>query len=203
MSKFWDTRYSKEEYIYGEEPNVYFSEKLKQLEAGSILLPAEGEGRNAVFAALNNWVVQATDQSLSGKKKAQQLAEKHQVEIDYLISDVREMEFEPNSFDALAMIFAHFQADEQRNIHKQLASYIKPGGYLILEGFNKSHAEFQKVNPTAGGPKDLNMLYSLEEIKDDFKGFEFLEAEEKEVDLSEGEHHKGASSVIRIFAIKK
>lgn len=203
MSNFWDTRYSSEEYIYGETPNVYFSEKLKQLEAGSILLPAEGEGRNAVFAALNNWQVQAVDQSTSGKQKALQLAKKHQVEIDYLTSDVREMDFSPESFDALAMVFAHFQADIKREIHKKLASYIKPGGYLILEGFSKSHADLQKINPTAGGPKNLDMLYSLEEIKADFEGFDFLEAEEKEVSLSEGAHHKGESSVIRIFAVKK
>ncbi len=47
----WDDRYSKEEFAYGEEPNNYLAEQLIKLNDGSILFPAEGEGRNAIFAA--------------------------------------------------------------------------------------------------------------------------------------------------------
>jgi hypothetical protein len=47
----WNERYSNEAFAYGEEPNNYLKEKLIKLPVGSILFPAEGEGRNAVFAA--------------------------------------------------------------------------------------------------------------------------------------------------------
>ena len=53
MKEFWDSRYSAEEYVYGILPNEYFKSKLITDEkSGNILFPAEGEGRNAVYAAL-------------------------------------------------------------------------------------------------------------------------------------------------------
>ena len=44
----WNERYRKEEFAYGEEPNNYLKEQLSKLPVGTILFPAEGEGRNAV-----------------------------------------------------------------------------------------------------------------------------------------------------------
>jgi hypothetical protein len=44
-------RYRDEAFAYGEEPNSYLKEQLVKLPIGTILFPAEGEGRNAVFAA--------------------------------------------------------------------------------------------------------------------------------------------------------
>jgi len=47
----WNERYSKAEFAYGELPNEYLKEQIAKLKIGSILFPAEGEGRNAVYAA--------------------------------------------------------------------------------------------------------------------------------------------------------
>lgn len=49
MKDFWNERYSREEFIYGKQPNEFFKEQLDKLKTGSILLPAEGEGRNALM----------------------------------------------------------------------------------------------------------------------------------------------------------
>ncbi|WP_170982756.1 hypothetical protein [Dyadobacter frigoris] len=49
MNQLWDERYGSEKYIYGTTPNLWFKENLSLLSPGSLLLPAEGEGRNAVF----------------------------------------------------------------------------------------------------------------------------------------------------------
>ena len=48
---FWDARYEGATYAYGTEPNVYFHQRLDALPPGRLLLLAEGEGRNAVYAA--------------------------------------------------------------------------------------------------------------------------------------------------------
>jgi len=56
-------------------PNNYLKEQLSKLDVGSILFPAEGEGRNAVFAARLGWTVSAFDISTEGKLKAIKLAE--------------------------------------------------------------------------------------------------------------------------------
>jgi hypothetical protein len=42
-----DDRYGKIEFAYGEQPNNFLKEQLIKIPAGTILFPAEGEGRNA------------------------------------------------------------------------------------------------------------------------------------------------------------
>ena len=50
MSKeMWDQRYAESEYVYGTNPNEFYKQVLDNLAPGKILLPAEGEGRNAFF----------------------------------------------------------------------------------------------------------------------------------------------------------
>jgi hypothetical protein len=63
----WNDRYSKEEFAFGVHPNDYLKEQLEKLPIGKILFPAEGEGRNAVFAAKLGWTVSAFDISIEGK----------------------------------------------------------------------------------------------------------------------------------------
>ena len=68
--KMWDDRFGKQEFAYGVEPNDYLKEQLEKLNKGNIFFPAEGEGRNAVYAAKQGWDVSAFDISKEGKRKA-------------------------------------------------------------------------------------------------------------------------------------
>lgn len=201
-NNFWDERYAQVEYVYGTEPNVFFKEILLTLPLGKLMLPAEGEGRNATFAAENGWEVSAFDISAEGKRKALELAHQNQVEIDYQIANVKEVDYRPYSFDALALIYTHFPEEKRREYHRKLASFLKTGGTLIIEGFSKNHSDFQTIDPAVGGPKDPTMLYDINELKADFPDFTFQAAFESIVELSEGEYHVGKSSVIRIIATK-
>lgn len=199
---FWNERYAQEEYIYGEKPNEYVKSKLAEISGQKILFPAEGEGRNAVYAAKNGWKVFAFDPSESGKMKAETLAKRNNVSLDYKISNVENVEYPERSFDVVVLIYAHFHSDFRREYHHKLSSFLKPGGILILEAFSQKHIQNQKINPNSGGPQNPDMLYDLEGLKEDFKNFEFVEAEEKTVNLKEGRHHLGQATVIRIFAKK-
>lgn len=200
---FWDERYSQSEYVYGEKANEYLKEKLAGLNPGKILFVAEGEGRNAVFAATSGWDVFAFDPSKEGKRKAEQLALKNKVSLHYITTDVENVQYPENNFDAIALIFAHFHQNNRRAYHKKLTTFLKKGGVLILEAFSKKHIQNQQANPYAGGPKDANMLYDLEELKNDFAGFNFVEATESVTELREGNYHKGRADVVRILAIKQ
>ena len=57
-----------------KEPNAYFKKIIDTLFPGKILLAAEGEGRNAVYAASLGWDVYAYDFSEMAYKKAMKLA---------------------------------------------------------------------------------------------------------------------------------
>lgn len=203
LADIWNRRYSGKEYIYGEQPNIYLQQQLEGLPVGHILLVGEGEGRNAVHAARQGWKVTAYDISMEGKKKAQQLAYKHNVKIDYRVGELHELGFEEEQFDVIALIYTHFPPEMRLAIHMRLTDHLRPGGTILLEAFSKNHISNQAVNPNAGGPKDINLLYSADEIKRDFANYEKVEITETEVDLSEGLYHIGLGSVIRFSGRKK
>ncbi len=203
MKEFWDDRYSTDEFAYGKHPNNYLKEQLEKLEVGSILFPAEGEGRNAVFAATLGWSVSAFDISATGKNKALRLSEAQNVSIDYQVGELNTLNYHNNQFDAIALIYAHFPADIKSQYHKTFDKYLKKGGTVIFEAFSKKHLDFNSVNEKIGGPKDINMLFSIEELKSDFVNYEIVELEEKEIELNEGLFHNGQGSVVRFVGRKK
>lgn len=199
---FWDERYQNLDFAYGKEPNLFFKEELQKLKTGTILLPADGEGRNGVYASKLGWNVTATDLSIEGKNKAQKLANESGVSLKYIVGDIQDLEFPRESFDVIGLIYAHFSAWKISSIHQKLTTLLKPNGYIIFEAFSKNHLNYQKNNPKIGGPKDVDMLFSLEQIQQDFTGFEIQFLEEKEVFLNEGNSHNGKGSVIRFIGKK-
>lgn len=203
MKEFWDQRYGQSEYAYGQFPNEYLKQQISHLPAGRVLFPAEGEGRNAVFAANLGWEVSAFDISIQGQKKALALAEKFGVAIDYQVADFSTIDYPKAYFDAIVLIYAHFPASMRMQWHQQLDQYLRPGGLIILEGFSKKHLEYNSKNEKAGGPKDLSMLFSIEDIQTDFPNYDILELVETEVELEEGLFHVGKGSVIRFTGRKK
>lgn len=199
----WNDRYSKEEFAYGEQPNQYLKEQLDKIAVGTILFPAEGEGRNAVYAAKLGWTVSAFDISIEGQKKATQLAEKNQVKIDYQVGGLQTMNYKTDQFDAIGLIYAHFPAEIKSSYHKTLDKYLKKGGIIIFEAFSKNHIDYIAKNENVGGPKDIASLFSIEEIKSDFPDYDFEELAEMEIELNEGLFHNGKGSVIRFTGRKK
>ncbi len=199
---FWNQRYAEDGFAYGHLPNHFFAEAIKTLPLGKILLPAEGEGRNAIYAAKLGWEVNAFDISSSGQQKALQWAKENEVTINYQVGELQNLSFEPQSFDAIGLIYAHFSGDQKVVIHQQLLSLLKPGGFVLLEAFSKNHLQYQAINEKVGGPKDLKMLHSIEEMQTDFNGCTFLQLSEEEVTLQEGKYHQGVGKVIRMLARK-
>ena len=203
MKEKWDERYGQVEFAYGEEPNVFLKEQLVEIETGMALFPAEGEGRNAVYTASLGWKIDAFDLSEEGKQKALKLANLKNTQINYQVGEFQHLGYKNESFNLIALIYAHFPANNKSEYHKELSNYLKKGGLIIFEAFSKSNLENVTKNPKIGGPKDINMLFSIDEIKADFENFEIVLLEEKLVELSEGLYHNGIGSVIRFVGRKK
>lgn len=204
MKEFWEERYSEEGFAYGVEPNEFFEKTLKDHQIkGTILLPAEGEGRNAVFAAKKGLEVTCFDMSSQGKVKAQQLAKLNKVDINYKVGEFTEMDFNENSFDVIVLIYAHFPPNVQSIYHQKIASWLKKDGFLILEGFSKKQLVLNNELQQSFGPKNIDMLYTANEIENDFKVLETVALSEELIELNEGIHHKGKGSVIRFIGKKR
>ncbi|WP_111672236.1 class I SAM-dependent methyltransferase [Algoriphagus litoralis] len=136
MKEFWNSWYSAEDFAYGILPNHYFATQILELNPGKALFPAEGEGRNAVFAAEKGWEVSAFDSNEEDKAKAERLAKDAGVQISYAVAAVDEYSTEKESINLLALIFAHFPAESRQKLHPHLVQFLRPGGKLILEAFS-------------------------------------------------------------------
>lgn len=197
MKEFWDARYSAAEFAYGEEPNRFFSETISRMKPGRMLLPAEGEGRNAVQAARLGWSVAAFDFSESARNKALALTRRYQVEIDYQIASYASFNGEPSSFDAVGLIFAHALPLPRETFHRYIETLLKPGGSVILEAFSPDQLNFD-----SGGPKDESMLYTEEVLRSDFAWLNIETLNREIVVLDEGVFHRGEASVVRMVGTK-
>lgn len=197
MKAFWDERYRAPDYAYGTEPNVYFSTALASLAPGRLLLPAEGEGRNAVHAAQAGWEVTAFDLSDAGRDKALALARERAVALTYEVGSVETILFPERHFDALGLIYAHFPAEIARASYQKLLTYLRPGGRVILEGFRR-----EQLGLPSGGPKNDAMLFSRERLANYLAGLSELDIVEADVELAEGAHHVGPARVIRALGKK-
>lgn len=198
MSSQWDIRYNTDDYVYGTNANEFFKEFLKQfMHPGKVLLPAEGEGRNAVYAASKGWAVEAFDQSTVGKEKAEKLAKTSGVSISYQIADLFEFKAKAESFDLIALIYVHIPGNLKKPFFDKMMKSLKPGGFLIAEVFSK-----EQLSYNSGGPKDPDMLYSIKEIESFVKDYECIHLKEETVVLDEGLLHKGKASVIRLVCKK-
>jgi 2-polyprenyl-3-methyl-5-hydroxy-6-metoxy-1,4-benzoquinol methylase len=196
MKAFWDERYAEAGFAYGQQPNAYFQEVIQALAPGKLLLPCEGEGRQAVYAAQLGWEVTAFDQSSTGRQKALAWATEAGVKLNYVLADA--MAFEaPAQFDLVALIFAHMPEPLRAAFHQRMAAMVKPGGLLLIEGFSKA-----QLGRASGGPRDEAMLFSTELLAGDFAEFDIISLGENLVQLNEGPYHQGEAAVVRLLARK-
>ncbi len=195
--EFWNERYQKHETVYGQAPNAYFREQLSTLSPGRILLPAEGEGRNALYAAAQGWEVWAFDQSDVARDKTLAQADKLGLRIQYSASDALTYALKTSYFDVVGLFYAHFPPDIRPKFHHKLLPCVKPGGLIILEAFHTS-----QLGKPSGGPKIIEMLLDEQSLKTEFSGFEFSELMHTQTLLDEGPFHQGMAEVIRMIAQK-
>jgi len=198
MNDIWNKRYDSKDFVYGKEANKFLTENLEMNPKSKILLPGEGEGRNALFAAKNKYYVHAFDQSEIAAGKAMHLANSEGVRYEYEVCSCEQFEALEIYYDVIALIFLHISRAQHSEFHRKIVKSLKSGGKIIAELFSK-----KQIGMNSGGPKNEDLLYSIEELKEDFKDFDFTYIEEKQVELTEGSFHNGKAWVIRFIAEKK
>ncbi|GAA4820126.1 class I SAM-dependent methyltransferase [Algivirga pacifica] len=197
MKDFWNQRYQEEPLAYGKTPNEFFKSVIDETQPGKLLLPAEGEGRNAIYAAKKGWEVTAVDFSEEARKKALAWAAQEEVHITYHTASLETFEVEENDYDMVALIYAHMPAHIRQTIHRKFFKALRKGGVLVLEGFNH-----RQLKNNSGGPKSQDMLFELRMLIDDLQGANIHMIEEQTLVLDEGPYHQGQADVIRLFAEK-
>lgn len=197
MREFWNQKFADTTYKYGQRPNVFLTEQLGLIPAGAqVLVPGDGEGRNGVWLAQQGFAVTSVDCSDVGQDKTRALAAERGVQLRTVLADLSDWSPEPNSVDAVAVVYLHLPSSLRPKVMADLAKALRPGGVLILEAFHPN-----QLGLTSGGPKDVDMLYTLEGLRSDLvnaglKGDELV-AWEGPVTLDEGPFHQGPAQVTR------
>jgi len=193
MTNPWDQRYGVDEHVYGLEPNAFLAREAHRLAAQSrVLSIGEGEGRNAVFLARQGHQVTGIDGSTVGMAKARKLAEKHGVaeRTTFVVGDLAAVEF-PSPIDAMVNVFCHLPSAIRRAVHRRAQGVLKPGGLAILELYRP-----EQLNYRTGGPPDVDMLATLEDLRGDFDDCTLELGEELVKEVVEGTFHSGTAAVV-------
>ena len=199
-TQFWNERFDKKEFIFGKEPNEYLVDQASQYlkPKSSVLCIADGEGRNGVWLAKQGMQVTGFDVSDIALAKANQFAVDNNVNIQYSLCDTDGFDWQVNAYDAVVSIFIQFADPEMRaRIFRQVHQTLKPGGLFILQGYTPKQLEYK-----TGGPSLIEHLYTEEMIRELSQGFEILELECYEKELSEGARHTGMSALLGMVAKK-
>jgi hypothetical protein len=195
--KFWDERYSQHEFVYGPEPNVFFREQLELLEPSTLLLPGEGDGRNAAFACSTGWQVTAYDWSQTARDKTVSYLNQRRFSINYQVADILTLDSFGKQYSAAASIFFHIPSADRTAFFQKLSSAILPGGTFIFLAYSK-----EQLGKKSGGPQDIDLLYSLDEIVESFIDYDFSVLSLETINHTEGNFHRGEASVIKFVGHK-
>ncbi len=195
MQALWNSKFSRDGFLYGTEVNNFIKENSHLIKKGSkVLCLGEGEGRNALFLAKKGLHVEALDASDIGLKKLQQRALKENVAITIRHTLLENWQA-AHKYDVIISTFIHLKRDEQKNMFIKAIDALEENGYFIAEFFS-----IDQMNFLSGGPKNTNLLYQLDEL---YKLFSSLpctiyKLSQEIVVLDEGKGHRGEASVIRM-----
>jgi SAM-dependent methyltransferase len=196
-SKFWDDRYRSDDYAYGREPNEFLREQAARIPRGRVLCLAEGEGRNAVFLASLGHAVTAVDYSIEGVRKTERLARERGVQLEALCADLAEYEPAPATFSGIVSVFAHLPPSVRQRVHGWVPGALVDGGVFILEAYRPAQLAFD-----TGGPRDVNLLMTLDGLREELAPLAFEVGRELERQIHEGAFHGGTSATVQVVAVR-
>lgn len=196
---FWDEKYARPGYLFGDAPNGFLASQACRLRPGiSVLAVADGEGRNGVWLAQQGLNVHAVDASPVALGKSRQLAAQRGVMLNWEQADLQNWEWPHGVNDAVAAIFIQFVGAAGRA--KQFAGIrqaLKPGGLLILQGYTPRQLDFG-----TGGPPHAENMYTQAMLREAFGDWEILHLSEHDEIIEEGAGHSGLSALIDLVARK-
>lgn len=198
---FWSARYKDvgDNYLFGTAVNRFLAAHADLFRAdAAVLSVADGEGRNSVWLATEGLQVTATEISPVALEKARKLAAGQHVTIDFVLTDAVNWDYPANAFDYVVGIFIQFASPQERALmFNGMKRALKPGGYLLLQGYTPQQLEYR-----TGGPSAVENLYTEEMLREAFAELEIIELREYEDVLDEGAGHRGRSALIGLVARK-
>lgn len=189
-SKYWDEKYSTEEFIYTKVVNRFIAELCGDLEVSGSKRAIElagGEGRNAVWLAKQGWHVENVDFSQKALDKYLILAQEEGVAELCSATCADALKFEPLVSPVELAVIGYLQIPEAQLevATRRIAGYVANGGHLM----GVWHSRDNLVGGF-GGPRDPDVLPNVETITKALEGtgltIQILENREGQIQTKEG-----------------
>ena len=176
----WNRKYDIDAYVWHVEPNQFLGPEVSGLAPGRALDVACGEGRNAVWLAQQGWDVTGVDFSDVGIAKARRLAEDAGVHVHWEVADATEHDFGSQAYDLVIVFYLQLPRAQEGAALARAAQAVAPGGTFLLVAHDRAN-----LTDGHGGPKDPEVLTTVEEVVEALAGFEVVRAEvvERRVDV--------------------
>jgi SAM-dependent methyltransferase len=196
----WEERFAGSEYIFGTAPNEFVTREAGRLKPGAdVLCVADGEGRNSTWLAEQGHRVHAVEAAGNAIAKAKALAAERGVDVRHEQVDLEEWDWPVAAYDVVVAIFIQFTDPIGRaRMFAQMEAALRPGGVLLLEGYGPRQLEYG-----TGGPKLLDHLYTVDELRTAFPTLRVELLEEYDRELDEGPRHCGMSALIDLVAVRR
>ena len=120
---------------FSREPSALVKKIASSRKAGRALDIAMGQGRNSIWLAKAGWTVSGYDISDEALRQANAAAAASGVKLDTKLASHDEYDLGQSQWDLIVMSFAFTQLNDTAYM-KRVRDSLKPGGVLVVEGFN-------------------------------------------------------------------
>lgn len=197
----WNEKFDRPDHLYGTEPNDFLKGSFDWIpKPGKVVSLGEGEGRNAVFLAQMGYEVLAVDSSSVGLEKTRKLSKSKNVHVSTEEADLKSFDLGTEKWEGVVMIFCHLPSALRAALWNRISKSVKKGGFILMELYSPKQLEATREGRSIGGPKDLDLIVTVEEIRSAFPTAEFKILREVDRDIHEGIGHRGPSHTVQVLA---
>lgn len=151
VAQFWNQLLVKERPQWmNSEPNGFLVEMVKGHKVGKALDVAMGQGRNAIWLALQGWEVTGFDPADQAVAVAQDEAKRLGVSIHTEVTTMEQFNFGENRWDLIVLSYAGCSG-----IAAQVQKALRPGGILVEEAFHTDALKTMQIGGSLCKPAEL------------------------------------------------
>ena len=143
----WDARYSERDgAMWSGQPNGRLVAEVAGLDPGVVLDVGCGEGADAIWLAQRGWTVVAIDISDVAVGRAQEVAERVGVTVEWICGDALQTSFPARSFDLVSMQYPALPKAAGEAAVRTLVDAVRSGGLLlaVYHDLDDEHREHMK-----------------------------------------------------------
>lgn len=175
----WDARYEEKPLLWSAGPNRFVEEYLADMEPGSAVDVACGEGRNSVWLAERGWSVTGVDFSSVALERARRIGGERHVAVEWVEADV--LEWEPGrSFDLVLVAYVQLPSRPRELLMDRAVSWVAEGGHLFLVGHDVAALG-------VSGPPDPDLLWDPGRARKGAGPLEVIQVERRGREIGGGE----------------